>query len=80
MISEKSVARYTFLRRGGRMYQKYQQCIQKNCAPEFPILLALKLPSCGLVVFIDLNTYILTKGRDFIMFLKENYAIAWDNY
>ena len=35
--------------------------------------------TCGIVVFIDMNTYILTKGRNFKTFLKENYAIALDS-
>ena len=46
---------------------------------EFPILSALKLPLCELVVFIDMETYILTEGRHFKTFLKENYAIALDS-
>ena len=46
----------------------------KICVPEFPILSAHKLPSCGLVV----NTYIITEERDFKRFLKENYTIALD--
>ena len=53
-----------------------KQGIQNNCAPEFPILSALKLRPCGLVVFMDMNTYILTEGSDFKTFLRENYAIA----
>ena len=41
---------------------------------------ALKLPLCGLVVFTDMNTYILTEGgRSFKTFLKENYAVALDS-
>ena len=50
--------------------------IQKSCVPEFPILSAHKLSLFGLVVFIDINTYILTEGRNFKRFLKENYAIV----
>ena len=46
----------------------------KICVPEFPILSAHKLPSCGLVV----NAYIITEERDFKRFLKENYTIALD--
>ena len=64
MIFEKGITRYKFLPCGESMYQKSQD-IQKNCAPEFSILPALKLPSCGLVVFIDMNTFILTDGRNF---------------
>ena len=29
--------------------------------------------------FIDMNTYILTKSRNFKTFLKENYAVALDS-
>ena len=36
--------------------------------------------ACELVMFIiDMNTYILTEGRNFKIFLKENYAIALDS-
>ena len=59
--------------------QKSQQGLQKNCVPEFPMLSAHKLPSCGLVVFIDMNTYIVTEGRSFKAFLKENYAVVWES-
>ena len=39
---------------------------------------ALKLPSCGLVVFIDMNMYILTEGdRSFKTFMKENVQLLW---
>ena len=48
----------------------------KNCAPEFLIPSALKLTSCELVVFIDMNAYILIEGRSFKTILKENYAVA----
>ena len=51
---------------------------EKNCAPEFLILSALKLSSCELVVFVDMNTYILTEDRNFKTFLKANYATALD--
>ena len=34
---------------------------------------------CGLVIFIKMNTYILTEGRDFRAFLKDNYAITLNN-
>ena len=41
---------------------------------------ALKLPLCGLVVFIDMNMYILTeKAWSFKTFFKGNYAIALDS-
>ena len=32
-----------------------------------------------LVVFIDMNTYTLTKSMNFKTFMKENYTIALDN-
>ena len=68
MISEKNITRRTFLHRGACIHQKSQQGIQK-------IISALKLILCGLVVFIDMNTY-TEVGRNFKTFLKENYAIA----
>ena len=80
IISEKGIMRRTFLYRGTRVQEKSQQGIQENCVPEFPILSALKLPTYGLVVFIDMNTYILTEGRSFRTFLEENYAIALNSY
>ena len=40
------------------------------------ILLAFNLPSSGLMVLINMNTYILTEGKNFKTFLKENYPIA----
>ena len=43
------------------------------------MLSAHKLPSCGLVVFIDMNKYIVTEGRSFKAFLKENYAVVWES-
>ena len=43
-------------------HQKLQQGTQKGGLLEFLILSALKLPSCGLVVFINMNTYRLTPG------------------
>ena len=36
--------------------------------------------TCGLVVFIDMNTYILAEGRNFKTFLKKSYAVALDSY
>ena len=60
---------------GTSVASKIQQGAGKNCAREFLVLSALKLPPCGLVVFIDMTTYI-TKGKNFKAFLAENYAIA----
>ena len=34
--------------------------------------------TCRLVAFIDMNTYILTEGRNFKTFLKENDATSLD--
>ena len=40
------------------------------------ILSVLKLSSCKLLVFMGMNTEILTEGRNFKTFLKGNYVIA----
>ena len=56
-----------FPQRNACIHEKSQQSIQKSCVPEFLY---------GLVLFIDMNTYILTEGRDFKAFLKQNYAIT----
>ena len=53
--------------------------IQKNFIPVFPVLSALKLPSCRLMVFIDINTYILTEDISFKIFLKKNDATVFDS-
>ena len=76
MISEKSITRCAFLHYGACMHHKSQQSIPKNCAPEFPILSALKLPLGGLMVFIDITTYMFTEDRNFKKCLKDNYAIT----
>ena len=39
-------------------------------------LSSLKLPSYKLVIFIVINSYILTENKSFKTFLKENEAIA----
>ena len=49
---------------------------QKNCATKCLILSALKLNSCGPMVFIDMNAYILAEDRNFKTFLKKDYAVA----
>ena len=42
--------------------------------------LALKLSSCGLVVFIDMNTHILyTESTNLKTFLEESYPSAFDS-
>ena len=43
------------------------------CVPEPLNIPALKLPSYGLVFFIDLNAYILREVRKLKTFLKESY-------
>ena len=58
---------------------KSQQGTQKRASSEFLILLALQLASCGLVVFINMSTYILTEGINFKIFLKENYPITLES-
>ena len=58
---------------------KSLQGIQKNCVTKFPSFSALELPSCELVVFIDVNMYIITEGGNSKMFLKENYAITLES-
>ena len=50
--------------------------LQKGGSPEFLILPALKLALCGLVVFTNTNTYIVTEGTHFKTFLKENYLFV----
>ena len=58
------------------MHQKSTQGTKKKiCTTEILILSALKLTSCGLVVFIVMNTCILTEGKNFKTSLKENNII-----
>ena len=47
-----------------------------NKAPQILIFSALKLNSCELVVFVDMNAYILTEVRIFKAILKEIHAIV----
>ena len=57
IISEKSM-RCTFLHCGAYMQQKFQQQdIPKNSVSKFQALSALKLPSCEVMVFHNMNTY-----------------------
>ena len=49
---------------------------QKNCATKCLILSALKLNSCGPMVFIDMNAYILAEDRNVKTFLKKDYSVA----
>ena len=57
IISEKIVKKYEFLCVVLAWQLKFQQDTRINCAQEFLILPVFKLPPCGLVVFIDMNTY-----------------------
>ena len=77
IISKKCITRCTFLR-GARVAPKVllSKAQIKHCASEFLVFSALKLPSRGLVVFIDMYTFIFTELRKFKTFLKENYAVA----
>ena len=61
------------------MHQTYKKHTKKTYTkhtkkhtPELPILAALKS-----VVFIDMNTYIFTEGRNVKTYLKENDAVAF---
>ena len=58
---------------------KSQQSTHKNCVPEFQILSTLKLRSCGMVIFLNMNNYMLTEDTDFKTFLKESYPIGLDS-
>ena len=51
----------------------------KNLVPESFIILVSKLPSCDLVVFINMNNYINTEGNNFKTFSKEGHAFALDS-
>ena len=73
------ITRYMFLRHGLDTWRKISSRHTKNCAPVFAIVSVPKLPLCGLVVFIDMNTYILTGGKNLKIFLQENYTIVLDN-
>ena len=44
-----------------------------------PKFFSLKLPSCGLVVFISMNTYVLTEDTNLKTFLKESYSVGLDS-
>ena len=63
---------------GTHMEPKVSASHKKKCVTEFSMLPALKLTSCGLLILIDMNRYILTEGRNFKTFLKEILAFAWD--
>ena len=63
MISEKSITRCTFLHCSVHINQKFQQVMKKFC-PKISISFS-RLPSCELVVFIDMNANILTGRQEF---------------
>ena len=67
MIFEKSITRCIFLHRGARMHQKSQR--SKQNFQLFQPLNYLRLDD--LVIFTNMYTYILTKGRNFKILLKE---------
>ena len=56
----------------------YSHICRKICALEFPIFPAFQLIIWGLVVFTDMNRYIVKESRNFKTLLKENYAVALD--
>ena len=64
---------------GARVASKVSTRHTKNCAPEFLILSAIKLPSYGLVVFINMNIYIHKEGTNFKTFLKESNPTGLDS-
>ena len=74
MISEKGHITRCMFFQGAHVAPKVSIRLTKNL-----IISALKLASCELVVFRDMNTYML-KGRDFKTFLKENYAVTLESY
>ena len=59
--------------------KRVNKAYKNICVPKFTVHLTLNLPSCGLVVFIDMNRYILTEGSNFKTFLKDNYAVALED-
>ena len=80
MIFQKSIMRCTFLCGACMTPAKVSTSrYRKNCAPEFLILSAFKQPLCGLMAFIVMNSFILTEGRNFKKFFKENYATTLDS-
>ena len=56
-----------------------KEAYKKSVFQNFQLAQPLHLPSYELVVFVDMTMYILTVGRNFKTFLKENYAIALDS-
>ena len=74
MISERIITRYMVLCEAG-VQQKSNDGTEKLCNI-IEILSALELSSCGLVVFTDMSTFILTECSNFKIFLKDNYAVT----
>ena len=65
---------------GAYFFTMVHACNQKSQQGIHKIFSFLKLSLCGLAVFIDMNTYILTEGsRSFKIFLTENYTFALDS-
>ena len=79
MISEKEFQAPRFLSISHAWNYKSKQDVREYCVPELSILSVLKLPSCRLVLFIDMKTYILPKDMNCKTFLEENYAITLDS-
>ena len=73
---------YTFQHYGSaRLYQEsHQKGIHEKLFTRISNSFSSKLlPSSVLVIFIDMNTYILTERRNFKTFWKENYAVGLDS-
>ena len=51
----------------------------KKLSTKIPIFLSFKVLFWGLVVFTDMNRFIVKEGRNFKTLLKENYAGALDS-
>ena len=75
MISQKIFTRSMLFHPWSTYAQNVSALHTKDYTPEFPIFSAYKLPLCGLVVSIDMNTYKLTGVRN-LKTLKENYSIS----
>ena len=73
MISKKNITRRTFIRHGACI--PTPKASTRHTRNSFS---SYKLSLCGLVVFIDMNTY-TEVGMSFRTFLKENYAVALDS-
>ena len=73
---------YTFQHYGSaRLYQQsHQKGIHEKLFTRISNSFSSKLlPSSVLVIFIDMNAYILTERRNFKTFWKENYAVGSDS-